>query len=91
MAGVVERRDGKLESFLHRHLPTEEYERLLARQPCVATVRGEGGGVTERPGHRHVAVGHRCLYLTEVPPKNIKTNLQLRDVDSIQIVSLQTT
>lgn len=81
---AAERRDGKLESFLHKQLPAEEYERLLTRQPCVATV-GEHGAA-EKPAHRHAVLGHRSLYLTDVPPKSLRMSVQLRDVDSVQIV-----
>ena len=84
MAGSgVERRDGKLESFLLKHLPLEEYERLLTRQPCVAVV-----GKSEKPAHRHAVVGHCRLYLIDVPPRNLKMTLQLRDMESVHLVGL---
>lgn len=76
----AERRDGKLESFLNKHLPEEDYGRLLAKQPCVAAIENE------KPAHRHVVVGHCRLYLTDVPPKSFRMTLQLQDVESIQIV-----
>lgn len=76
----AERRDGKLESFLNKHLPREDYERLLTKQPCVAVVENE------KPAHRHAVIGHCRLYLTEVPPKSVRVTVPLRDVESIQIV-----
>ena len=78
----AERCDGKLECFLSRHLPTDDYQRLLTKQPCVAVVEGN-----EKPAHRFAIVGHCRLYLTDVPPKSVRMTLQLRDVESIQIVS----
>ena len=77
----AERCDGKLECFLSRHLPTDDYQRLLTKQPCVAVVGGN-----EKPAHRFAIVGHCRLYLTDVPPKSVRMTLQLRDVESIQIV-----
>ena len=91
-ASCSERRDVKLESFLNRTLPPEEYERLLARQPAVAVVassdRGGGrGAAAGKPAHRHAVLGHCKLYLTDVPPKNLRTTLLLKHVESILIVS----
>ena len=79
----AERWDGKLESFLNKHLPEEDYGRLLAKQPCVATIENE------KPAHRHAVVGHCRLYLTDVPPKSFRMTLQLQDVESVQIVRTQ--
>ena len=82
MAGAdAERHDGKLESFLSRNLPRGDYERLVTKQPCVAVVEGE------KPAHRHAIVGHRRLYLTEVPPRSVRVAVELQDVESIQMVS----
>ena len=80
------RRDGKLESFLSRALPGEDYERLLARQSAVAVmvVAGRAG----KPAHRHAVVGHGELYLIDVPPRHVREAVQLRDVESVQIVSM---
>ena len=90
-ASCSERRDGKLESFLNRTLPPEEYERLLARQPAVAVVSSDRGGgrgaAAGKPAHRHAVLGHCKLYLTDVPPKNLRTTLLLKHAESIQIVS----
>ncbi|CAI8031620.1 Uncharacterized protein C12orf56 [Geodia barretti] len=90
-ASCSERRDVKLESFLNRTLPPEEYERLLARQPTVAVVassdRGGGrGAAAGKPAHRHAVLGHCKLYLTDVPPKNLRTTLLLKHVESILIL-----
>ena len=76
----AERRDGKLESFLNRHLPRDEYERLLTKQPCVAVESGE------KPAHRHAIVGHCRLYLTDVPPRALKMTVQLRHIESVEMV-----
>jgi hypothetical protein len=89
-ASCSERRDGKLESFLNRTLPPEEYERLLARQPAVAVVSSDRGGgrgaAAGKPAHRHAVLGHCKLYLTDVPPKNLRTTLLLKHAESIQIL-----
>ena len=78
------RRDGKLESFLSKTLPGEDYERLLARQAAVVVVSGPRAA--GKPAHRHAILGHRRLYLTEVPPKSLRETVELKHVQSVQIV-----
>ena len=73
--------DVKLESFMSRNLPREDHERVFTTEACVA-VAGR-----EKPVHRHAIVGHRRLYLTEAPPKHLRTAVNLRDVEAIHRVS----
>ena len=82
MAAVeVRRYDGKLDSFLLRNLPREDYERVSTSEPCVVV------STEDKRVHRHVILGHRSLYLTEFPPKNLKVAVNLRDVTDIKMVS----
>lgn len=76
--------DVKLESFLSRNLPREDHERLFTTEACVAVA---GREKREKPVHRHAIVGHRRLYLTEVPPKHLRIAVSLRDVEAIHRVS----
>lgn len=77
----VRRYDGKLDSFLFKKLPQEDYERISTSEPCVVL------SAEDKRVHRHVILGHRCIYLTEFPPKNLKVAVNLRDVTAIKIVS----
>ena len=72
--------DGKLDSFLRRSLQSEDYERICTSELCVVV------SPEEKRVHRHVVLGHRCLYLTEFPPKSVKVAANLQDVQSICMV-----
>ena len=72
--------DGKLDSFLRRSLPSEDYERICTSELCVVV------SPEEKRVHRHVVLGHHCLYLTEFPPKSVKVAANLQDVQSICMV-----
>ena len=74
--------DAKLDSFLRRRLAQEDYERISTSEPCVIL------SPEDKHVHRHAVLGHQCVYLTEVPPKNLKIALHLKDVASIRMVSL---
>lgn len=75
------RQDVKLDRFLREELCWEVYERLCSSEPCV--IRSGG----EKWAHRHAVLGHKCLYSTEFPPKNIKTLVKLEDITAISVVS----
>jgi len=74
------RYDGKLDSFLRRNLSSEDYDRICTFEPCVVV------SPEEKRVHRHVVLGHRCLYLTEFPPKSIKVAANLQEVYSVCMV-----
>ena len=74
--------DAKLDSFLRRRLPQEDFERISTSEPCVIL------SPEDKRVHRHAVLGHRCVYFTEVPPKNLKIALYLKDVTSIRMVSV---
>ena len=81
MARLETRRyDGKLDSFLHRNLAREDYERVCTSEPCVVV------SPDEKRVHKHVILGHRCLYFADFPPKTIKVAMQLKDIQSIRMV-----
>ena len=81
MTGLETRRfDAKLDSFLRRNLAQEDFERVCTSEPCVVV------SPEDKRVHRHAVLGHQCLYLTEVPPKNLKTALHIREISSIRMV-----
>ena len=73
--------DAKLDSFLRRRLAQEEFERISTSEPCVVL------SPDDKRVHRHAVLSHRCLYLTEVPPKNVKVALHLKNIHSLRMVS----
>ena len=77
---ATRRYDAKLDAFLHLHLPRADYARVCTSEPCVATYP------EEKRVHRHVVLGHRRLYLVDVPPRSLKATLALSDVESVEMV-----
>ena len=77
----TKRFDGRLDTLLRRNLPPSDYERVISAEPCVV-VTPEG-----KRAPRHVVLGHRQLYFTEIPPKTLNKALQLEDVVSVETVS----
>ena len=73
--------DAKLDSFLRRRLPQEDLERISTSEPCVVL------SPEDKRVHRHAVLGHRCVYFTEVPPKNLKIALYIKDITAIRMVS----
>lgn len=76
--------NGKLNSFLHLHLPPADYARVCASEPCVAVYP------EEKRVHRYAVLGHSRLYLTEVPPRSLKATLELGNVQSVEVVGPRT-
>ena len=78
----TEHYDVKLGSFLNRRLPREDHERVFTTEPCVAVF------AKEKPVHRHAVLGHHKLYLTDVPPRNLRASVNLQDVQDVRRVRL---
>ena len=74
------RQDVRLESFLRRQLPPDVYERLSTSEGCVLF------SADEKRVHRFVVLGHKQLFTTEFPPKNLKVLLNLDSIASIRMV-----
>lgn len=83
--GVMDTRrlDVRLESFLRRQVSPEVYERISTSEACVLI------SAEERRVHRYVVLGHRQLFTTEFPPKNLKLLLNLEAILSIRKVSVR--
>lgn len=80
--GPLERQDVRLDKFLREQLRQEIYERVVSSEPCVIF------SPEEKRVHRYAVLGHRCLYATEFPPKNLKVLVQLEDIVSVDMVSV---
>lgn len=74
------RQDVRLESFLRRQLSPEVYERISTSEGCVLF------SPEEKRVHRYVVLGHRQLFTTEFPPKNLKVLLNLETITSVNLV-----
>lgn len=83
MAQRLERQDVRLDKFLRGRLRQEVYEQVTSSEACVII------SPDEKRVHRYAVLGHRCLFSTEFPPKNLKMLLQLEDIVSVDMVSLQ--
>ena len=81
MSQGLERRDVRLDRFLRGQLPPQVYERLASSEPCVVT------SPEEKRVHRTAVLGHKRLFSTEFPPKNLKVLVQLEDIVSVDMVS----
>ena len=71
----------RVDAFLKRNLPPNEYETLRSFEPCVI--------VSEREKHvfRYIILSNNNLYLTENPPRNVQLLTKLSDVFSMEMVS----
>ncbi len=77
----LRRFDARLDAHLRRRLSSEDHDRVSTSVKCVASQTGD-----IQNKHRYVILGHRCIYLAEVPPKNLKVAVHLRDVHSVEMV-----
>ena len=77
----TKRYDGKLDSFLRRNLPHSEYERVSTSESCVVIQPPE-----EKRAHKYAILGHRCLYLADFPPKNLRVAVLMENITGISVV-----
>lgn len=82
MSRGLERLDVRLDKFLRGQLSGEVYERVVSSEPCVLS------SPEEKRVHRYAVLGHKCVYSTEFPPKNLKTLLKLEDIVAVDLVSV---
>uniref|UniRef100_H0XEJ7 Chromosome 12 open reading frame 56 n=1 Tax=Otolemur garnettii TaxID=30611 RepID=H0XEJ7_OTOGA len=78
--GFPARTNGRLDTFLRRHLPPEVYDAVRAYEPCIV--------VSDSENHtfKYVVLSDRLVYLTENPPKSIQRVVALRDVVAIDLI-----
>ena len=72
--------DARLDAYLRRLLP-EDHDRISTSVKCVASLTGD-----IQHKHRYAILGHKCVYLAEVPPKNLRVAVHLKDVQSVEMV-----
>ena len=77
----TKRFDGRLDTLLRRNLSPSKCERVISSELCVV-VTPEG-----KRAPSHVVIGHRQLYLTEIPPMTLNKALRLEDVVSVETES----
>lgn len=82
MSRGLERHDVRLDKFLRGQLSGEVYERVVSSEPCVLS------SPEEKRVHRYAVLGHRRLFATEFPPKNLKVLLKLEDIVAVELVSV---
>ena len=73
--------DARLDAYLRRNLPPQDHDRISTSVTCVASLTGE-----IQHKHRYAILGYRCVYLAEVPPKNLRVAVHLKDVQSVEMV-----
>ncbi len=79
--GLRRRFDARLDAYLRRTLSPQDHDRISTSVKCVASLTGD---VLNK--HKYAILGHKCVYLADVPPKNVKVAVHLRDVQSVQMV-----
>ena len=79
--GLRRRFDARLDAYLRRTLSPQDHDRVSTSVKCVASLTGD-----IQNKHRYAILGHRCVYFADVPPKNVKVAIHLRDVQSVQMV-----
>lgn len=77
----LRRFDARLDAYLRRHISPEDHDRVSTAVKCVASLTGD-----IQNKHRYVILGHRCVYLADVPPKNLKVAVHFRDVHLVEMV-----
>ena len=78
----AKRFDVKLDTFLRRNLSREDYERISTSVLCAFS------SSEEKRKYRHAVLGHKCIYITDVPPKSHRIAVHLRDIVAVEIVSI---
>ena len=77
----IVKKNSKLESFLHRSLTAEAYDRVRGYESCICVSE------KENKAFKYVVLSDEWIYLTENPPKSIKGVIHLRDVVNVELVS----
>ena len=78
-AGDISRFYGKLEAVCKKSLPRGVYDRIVAKEACIAEIQGR-----TRRVKRFLILGHLDVYFSNVPPTTVSRSFSL---DSIVCVS----
>ena len=77
-------KNSKFESFLKRTISEEAFERVRGYETCIIVSE------KENKSFKFVVLSDEWIYLTENPPKNLQEAVHLKDITSVDIVSLHT-
>ncbi|KAH3892254.1 uncharacterized protein C12orf56-like [Dreissena polymorpha] len=77
----MQKKNNKLESFLFKTLPEQNYERIRGYESCIVVSE------KENKAFKYVVLGDEWVYLTENPPKSIHREVPLADVISVELVN----
>lgn len=80
--GEIFKKNGKFESFLKRTITEEAFERVRAYESCIVVSE------KENKSFKFVVLSDERIYLTENPPKTLQEVVHLKDVTSVELVSL---
>ncbi|KAK7101400.1 uncharacterized protein C12orf56-like [Littorina saxatilis] len=73
--------NSKLESFLHRSLTAETFDRVRGYESCICVSE------KENKAFKYVILSDEWIYLTENPPKTIRGVVHLRDVLNVELIN----
>uniref|UniRef100_A0A286XF85 Chromosome 12 open reading frame 56 n=1 Tax=Cavia porcellus TaxID=10141 RepID=A0A286XF85_CAVPO len=79
-SGFPTRTNSRLDTFLRRQLPPEDYDAIRAYEPCVVVSHAE------KHACKYVVLSDQLIYLADNPPKSIRRVVALRDVVAIDLV-----
>ena len=76
-------KNSKFESFLKRTISDEAFERMRGYESCIIVSE------KENRSFKFIVLSDEKIYLTENPPKTLQEALHLKDVTSIELVSVR--
>ncbi|XP_063111135.1 uncharacterized protein C12orf56 homolog isoform X5 [Cavia porcellus] len=79
-SGFPTRTNSRLDTFLRRQLPPEDYDAIRAYEPCVVVSH------SEKHACKYVVLSDQLIYLADNPPKSIRRVVALRDIVAIDLV-----
>ena len=82
-ASSLVKRNGNLEAFLARQLDRDQYERIRSHESCIVCSE------KEKKAFKFVILSDEWIYLSENPPKKLSQTVHLKNIASIELVSIQ--
>lgn len=76
------KKNSKLESFLQRSLTAENFDRVRGYESCICV------SDKDNKSFKYIILSDEWIYLTENPPKSIQNAVHLKDIVSVELVSL---
>ena len=81
-ADVLIKKNSKLESFLKKNLDADTFEKIRAYDSCIVCSEKED------KAFKYVVISDVWVYLTENPPKKVQEAVHLKDIISVELVSM---